>query len=65
MSVIEKFSAISSTITKLFEFLTTSEAVQEDVQEYLKTVSAHNQPSKNIQSVLMPYLFERTINQAL
>ncbi len=63
MSVIEKFSAISSTITKLFEFLTTSEAVQEDVQEYLKTVSAHNQPSKNIQSVLMPYLFERTINK--
>jgi len=63
MSVIEKFSTISSTITKLFEFLTTSEVVREDVEEYLKTVSAHNQSSKNLQSILIPYLFERSIDK--
>lgn len=63
MSVIEKFSTISSTITKLFEFLTSSEVVKDDVEEYLKTVSAYNQSAKNIQSILLPYLFERTINK--
>lgn len=63
MSVIEKFSTISTTISKLFDFLMNSEIVKEDVQEYLKTVSATNLPNKNMQSVLIPYLFERTINQ--
>ena len=63
MSVIEKFSTISSTITKLFDFLTTSKVVKEDVEEYLKTVSAYSQTAKNLQSILLPYLFERTINK--
>ena len=63
MSVIEKFSTISSTISKLFDFLMTSEVVKEDVEEYLKTVSAYNQSSKNLQSILIPYLFERNINK--
>lgn len=63
MSVIEKFSAISSTITKLFEFITTSDIVKDDVEEYLKTVSAYNQSASNIQAVLIPYIFERNINQ--
>ncbi len=61
MSVIEKFSTISSTISKLFDFLMTSDVVKEDVEEYLKTVSAYSQTAKNLQSILIPYLFERTI----
>ncbi len=65
MSVIEKFSTISTTITKLFDFLMNSkiEKLNNDVQEYLKTISANNQKGKNLQSVLIPYLFERNIDQ--
>ncbi len=63
MSVIENFSAISTTLTKLFDFLTHSDVVKEDVEEYLKTISAYNQSAKNLQSLLIPYLFERHINQ--
>lgn len=63
MSVIEKFSTISTTLSKLFDFLLQSDEIKEDVEEYLKTVSAYNQSSKNIQSVLIPYLFERTLNK--
>lgn len=63
MSVIEKFATISSTITKLFDFLMTSEVVKEDIEEYLKTISAYSQSAKNIETLLIPYLFERTINK--
>ena len=63
MSVIETFSTISSTISKLLDFLMNSDAVKEDVEEYLKTISAQNLPSKTIQAILLPYLFERRINQ--
>ncbi len=63
MSVIEKFATISSTITKLFDFLMTSDVVKEDIEEYLKTISAYNQSAKNIETLLIPYLFERTINK--
>lgn len=63
MSVIEKFSTISGTISKLFDFIMTSEVVKEDVEEYLKTISAYSQTAKNIESLLIPYLFERTINK--
>ena len=63
MSVIEKFATISSTISKLFDFLMTSEIIKEDVEEYLKTISAYSQAAKNIESLMIPYLFERTINK--
>lgn len=63
MSVIEKFSTISNTITKLFDFLMNSDVVKDDVQEYLKTVSAGSLSEKNLQAVLIPYLFERTIDK--
>ena len=63
MSVIEKFSTISNTITKLFNFLMTSDVVKDDIEEYLKTIAAYSQASKNADALLIPYLFERTIKQ--
>ncbi len=61
MSVIEKLAVISDTVTKLMNFALTDETVKPDFDEYLTTLSAKNADSAKIQSLLIPYIFERRL----
>ncbi|MDD3236793.1 MAG: SEC-C domain-containing protein [Candidatus Gastranaerophilales bacterium] len=61
MSVIEKFSTISNTITKLIEFVSTDETVKDDFNDYLLTIGAKNMTPAQVQAMLVPYIFERRL----
>lgn len=61
MSVIEKFSTISNTITKLIDFVATNESVKEDFNDYMKTISAQSMTPSQVQAMLIPYVFERRL----
>ena len=61
MSVIEKLSAISETITKLMNFVLNDDFVKPDFNEYLTAISAKNENRTNIQAVIIPYIFERRL----
>ena len=57
MSVIEKLSVISDTITKVMNFVLSDEIVKPDFDEYLATLSAKNADPGRIQVLLIPYIF--------
>ena len=59
MSVIEKLSLISSTITKLMNFVLNDELIKPDFEEYLKTFGQNT----NLQARLIPYIFERRLTE--
>ena len=61
MSVIEQLSSISNSITKLMNFVANDESVKNDFEEYLKTVGGQNLPPQKLQSVVIPYIFERKL----
>ncbi len=61
MSVIEKFTTISNTITKLIDFVSTSETTKEDFQDYLTSISSQNMTPSQIQAMIIPYIFERRL----
>lgn len=61
MSVIEQLSAISNSMTKLINFVANDEVIKGDFEEYLKTVGAVNLPPEKMQSVVIPYIFERKL----
>ncbi len=61
MSVIEKLSIISDTITKLMNFVITDEEVKKDFDEYLSAVSGGNQ--NRTQALIIPYIFERRLRE--
>ena len=61
MSVIEKLSVISDTVTKLMNFVITDEIVKPDFDGYFKSLSASNTGETNIQAFLIPYIFERRL----
>lgn len=61
MSVIEKLSIISDTITKVMNFVLADEIVKPDFEEYLTTLSARNADKSRIQALLIPYIFERRL----
>ena len=63
MSVIEKLSTVSETITNLMNFVISNETVKPDFNEYLATVSAKNSGNTNIQALIIPYLFERKLTK--
>lgn len=61
MSVIEQLSEISNSMTKLINFVMSDENIKDDFNEYLKTVGALNIPPEKLQSVVIPYIFERKL----
>lgn len=63
MSVIEKFSDISTTITKLIDFVSNDESVKPDFEDYMKSISAQNLTPSQIQAMLIPYIFERRLDE--
>ena len=61
MSVIEKLSTISDTITKLMNFVMSDELVKPDFDEYLTAISSRNAQGGALQAKLIPYIFERRL----
>jgi hypothetical protein len=59
MSVIEKLSIISETITKIMNFVVTNEVIKPDFEEYLTTVAG--QDRSKMQALMIPYIFERRL----
>lgn len=62
MTVIEKFANISSVMDGLIEFIQVDEDVKSDFDEYLNTIGAKNCSQNQLQSISLPYIFERNIN---
>lgn len=61
MSVIEKFATISNTITKLIDFVSMDESVKGDFNDYMTTISSQNLSPSQVQTMLIPYVFERRL----
>ena len=51
MSVIEKFSTISNSITTLINFVTNDETIKEDFNDYLNAISAKNLSQAEVQAL--------------
>lgn len=62
LTVIEKLKTISETIDNLINFVQTNEEIQPDFTEYLSTIGAADIAPSQMQSVCLPYIFERNIN---
>lgn len=62
MTIIEKLNTISEVMGDLINFVQTDNNVQPDFEEYLTTIGAKNLPASQLQSVCLPYIFERNIN---
>lgn len=60
MSVIEKLSIISDTITNLMNFVMNNELVKPDFDEYLKAIASQG---NSMQAKIIPYIFERRLTQ--
>ena len=63
MSVIDKLSAISDTLSKVFQYAMENQEIKDDFDEYLKTIGAYNAKQSDINSLLVTYAFERTFNK--
>ncbi len=63
MSVIEKLSIISDTITKLMNFVMNDELIKPDFDEYLTAVSSKNVQGSTLQAKIIPYIFERRLTE--
>ena len=63
MSVIDKLSSISDTLSSVFKFAQENSEIKEDFDEYLKTIGMYNAPASEINSVLVAYVFERAFHK--
>ena len=63
MSVIDKISSISDTLSKVFQYAQANPEIKEDFDEYLKTIGAYNAPQSQISSILVTYVFERAFHR--
>ena len=63
MSVIDKLSSISDTLSSVFKFAQENSEIKEDFDEYLKTIGMYNAPASDINSVLVTYVFERAFHK--
>lgn len=63
MSVIDKLSSISDTLSSVFQFARQNSEINEDFEEYLKTIGAYNASTSDINSALVTYVFERTFHK--
>lgn len=59
MSVIDKLSSISDTLSSVFQYAIENPEIKEDFDEYLKTIGAYNAPQSQINSLIVTYVFER------
>ena len=62
MTIIEKFSTISDVMNNLFTFVQEDEDIKSDFQEYLVTIGAKDVQPAQLQSICLPYIFERNLN---
>lgn len=63
MSVIDKLSSISDTLSSVFKFAQENSEIKEDFDEYLKTIGMYNAHASEINSVLVTYVFERAFHK--
>lgn len=63
MNILEKFSAISDVMTSLIDFVQKDEEIKADFQEYLVTIGAKNPTEAQLQSISLPYIFERNLGE--
>lgn len=63
MSVIDKLSSISDTLSEVFKFAMNTAEIKEDFEEYLKTIGAFNAPKSQVNSILVSYVFERNFHK--
>ena len=63
MSVIDKLSSISDTLSEVFKFATENQEIKEDFEEYLKTIGLYNAPASQVNSVIVSYVFERVFHK--
>lgn len=63
MSVIDKLSSISDTLSAVFKFASENTIIKEDFDEYIKTIGLYNAPASQINSVMVTYVFERVFNK--
>ena len=63
MSVIDKLSSISDTLSSVFKFAQENSEIKEDFDEYLKTIGMYNAAASEINSVLVTYVFERAFHK--
>ncbi len=61
LTVVEKLKAISEAIGDLITFVQEDKEIQPDFEEYLKTIGATEATQAQMQSVCLPYIFERNI----
>lgn len=62
MSVIEKLNTISEVMGDLIDFVQNDEDVKPDFEEYLKTIGATDVAEAQMQTICLPYIFERNID---
>lgn len=62
VTVIEKLSTISEVMGDLINFVQTDKDVEPDFREYLITIGAKDTSPSQMQSVCMPYIFERNLD---
>lgn len=63
MSVIDKLSSISDTLSNVFRYAQENPMIKEDFDEYLKTIGAYNATQSQINSLIVTYVFERGFNK--
>lgn len=61
-NVVEKLKTISETINDLINFVQTNKEIEPDFKEYLTTIGVKNVTPAQLQSICLPYIFERNIN---
>lgn len=61
-TVIEKLNAISDVMGDLINFVQTNKEIEPDFKEYLATIGVKEVTLAQIQSICLPYIFERNIN---
>ena len=61
VNIIEKIKTISEVMGDLINFVQTNKEVSPDFNEYLTTIGIKDVPQARVQSVCMPYIFERNI----
>lgn len=61
-TVIEKINEISDAIGTLINFVQTDKTVEADFKDYLQTIGMKDVPDSQLQSVSIPYIFERNLD---
>jgi len=61
MTIIEKFKSISDVMNSLIKFVQTDKEIKPDFEEYLTTIGVKELSESQMQSVCLPYIFERNL----